>query len=644
MNNRYEHLLKPIRIGSQIFRNRVWAAPITPHALQATEPWPAESTIRHYAGKAAAGAACVTCSGISLLPEENDGEHLGIDFRTPSHRNYLSQLAEAIHASNAKASMELGGFHIPGACYAVVGGVVDPLFGGVSEEMPLSVMELACQAYADAAEACVESGFDCIMLNFGHHNDMGQFLSPMSNTRADDFGGESLENRARFPIMLLNAVRSRIGRGTVLELRISGSEYEPGGITIEESIAFTRMIEDTIDIIHVSAGTLSPRWIYYTHPSALLPPMPNAHLAKAIKQANVRIPVMAVGGIQDLDMAESFMAESGVDLVSIARGLIADPELVHKAYAGRGEDVTPCLRCMHCHDSAVTGRQFRCSVNPQIGIEHLLDGLICAPEEKKTVAVIGGGPAGLKAALTAADRGHEVHLFEQEQTLGGQLRFADHVPFKQDLKKYKDYLIAQVRKRDIQVCLGIRATSALLTELEPDAVIVAIGAENVRPPVPGVDRACVMQATEIFGQEQRVGQTAVVIGGGQVGCETALHLAKLGREVIVVEMAEELFSGSLYYSYNEALISEMELTGRIEVLTDTRCLAIWDNEVNVLSAGSEKSLRADTVILATGLKPRLDEAVSLMESAPVCFAAGDCIKAASVEEATRTAFYAASEL
>lgn len=645
MNSVYPHLTAPIKIKNHIFRNRIWTAPITPHALQSTEPYPTEAVITHFANKAKGGAACVTCSGVALLPEENSGAFLSYDLTVKSHLNILSQLSERIHAHGAKASMELGGFHIPGKSYGVVGGMEDMMFGGVTEEMPEEAMLTACKAYADAAEAVKTAGFDVVMLNFGHHNDMGQFLSPLSNTRTDKYGGASLEDRARFPMMLLDSVRERIGPDMLIELRISGAEFEPGGIEIEESIEFIRMIEDKIDLIHVSAGMLTPRWVAVCHPSALTEPMPNAYLAAAVKAAGVKIPVMAIGGIQDLDAAEKFMADTGVDIVTMARGIIADTDIGNKAIQGRGEDVTPCVRCMHCHDSACSNYHFRCTVNPAIGIEHCLEQITSKATSGKRVAVIGGGPAGMNAALYADRLGHEVTLFEASGSLGGQIKFTDHVDFKHDLKRYKDFLIRHVEKSGVNIVLNQPASPEEIEKLGFAAVLVAVGAEPARPPIPGRDGDNVVQAANIFGNEGIVGYMAAVIGGGQVGCETALHLARLGRRVTILEMADELCPGGDYYSYSSALILELELSGMVEILTGVTCTGINNDGVSYkTSDGEEKRVAADTVIMAAGMKGKTQEAFDYARSAEKFFAIGDCSRVASVEEAVRSAFYSAHNI
>ncbi len=207
--------------------------------------------------------------------------------------------------------------------------------------------------YAAGAAACKKAGFDMVMLHFGHGLQVGQFLSPLTNRRTDRYGGPSFENRVRFPVMIIDRIREKVGRDLLIEVRISGTEYEPGGIMPEESIAFTRLIEDKIDLIQVSAGMHNPKWMTTCHPCGFLPLMPNVWLAKAFKNAGVKVPVAAIGGIQDLKSAEAFLADGGADVLQVCRGMLADPELVNKAYEGRARGCSPmfslyALPQQHC--------------------------------------------------------------------------------------------------------------------------------------------------------------------------------------------------------------------------------------------------------------------------------------------------------
>ena len=630
-------VLQPVRIGGVLLKNRIVSAPTTMHSLSNGELYPTEDAISFFESRARAGVGMVTVAGLKVGKDvADDGQNTAWDVNQPNHRNKLMELVERVHFYGAKISMELIGIFPEG--YTVSDGC--SIMGwATGHEITREAMEAFKEEWAQAAADLVDCGFDAILIHSGHSVPLAQFLSPLTNKRTDEYGG-STENRCRYLSEILDAIRARVGKKLLIEVRISGTEFEEGGIDLEEGIRIGEQIQDHLDILQVSAGMHNPKWMTWVHPCGFRPPMPNVCVAEAFKKTGkFHVPIVTLGAIDSLESAEKIIEDGKADLVTMARSLIADPELIHKGVKGKTEDVTPCIKCMRCHDSTVYGHHFQCAVNPTAGLEASLQKLVQAPGACKKVAVIGGGPAGMKAACVAADRGHQVTLFEQSDRLGGMLHYAGYFSFKYPVKDYMNWLIRQVNKRPITVKLGTKAVPETVAGY--DAVLVAIGAEPLILPVPGVQEAKV--AIETLGHEEKLGDSVILIGGGQVGCETALHYASLGKKVTVVEMQSELAPDASTTGRNE-LLTEIEKEKNFITLTGAKCVSVTATSVTYEKDGKQETITADSVVLSAGMKSKTQEADSFIGTAMDFAEIGDCVRARTVEYATKEAYYAAVNL
>ena len=674
--SKYPHVLSPLVVRGHVLKNRLEVSNSLPHFLQGNEPFPAESVITHYANKAKAGAAIVTCMGINnfsrdmIVPMEADFTHFpDFDLYNPACQNYLMQMADAIHYHGAVACM--GFFVGPPSGYPLQkpdGSLeilrlsdiansrplseeeVDPF--GQSDMMTRSVkaallnttpehMEFIADSLAQQVKILKFLDFDMVSIHLCYRGQLPtQFLSPLTNTRKDEYGG-SLENRAKFPLMCLKKIREAAGRDMIVEILFSGEEPE-GGYTMDEGVEFLKMAEPYVDIVQFRAGEADPN-----HPI----PFEQEHTpflkyAENAKKKGLKMKVACVGGFHYFDDVEAAVAEGKVDIVSAARAFISNPNYVQLMQEGRADDLVPCLRCNKCHgrgphDPFVSV----CSVNPRIGIEHRLDVLESPAQPGMRIAVIGGGPAGMKTAMDLCDRGHKVTLYEAEDHLGGAIYHADFVPFKWTLRDFKQYLIHQVEKRPIDVKLNTRATPEMIQAEGFDMVISALGASPAKPPIPGLDKPHVMVATESMIHPETVGHNVVVIGGGEVGVEAGMNLAQKGHEVTVLEMTHMLAPESTAIHYYSMFKDAWEKLPGFHSVVKATVTAVEDDKVTYLDAeGVEHAIPCDSVVISLGMRAKTDEALAFSSTADRFAIIGDCKKPATVQQAMRQAYAVAHSI
>jgi NADPH-dependent 2,4-dienoyl-CoA reductase/sulfur reductase-like enzyme len=425
------------------------------------------------------------------------------------------------------------------------------------------------------------------------------------------------------------------------------SDYITSGPDMEEVLKMVKEIEGLADILRmkdIGHNTNHPNSFTIEKDKPLTLPF-----AQAIKDAGLKIITAPNGGFHVPALNESFIATGKTDMVAMATPLFADPEYVQKAYEGRAEDITPCVRCHNCHGiSRTIGPWYdTCSVNPTWGLSETKKKSIRPPALAKKVAVIGGGPAGMKAAITAAKRGHKVTLYEKRDALGGLLRHTDYTKWKWSYRDFKDYLVKQTYKTGVDVKLGMSATPEMIKSKGFDTVLAATGAEPIVPKIPGVNSNNVFSILDAYRKKETLGKNVVIIGAGVFGTETAICLAKDGHKVMVLASGKEMIPASHIGPHNyENQIDLYRNHENISYELETIATKISKNKVTYRDAsGKEKSVKADSVVIYAGLKPKMDEALNFSGSAGQVLLLGDCTgNAGTVQKTIRSAYFIASQV
>ena len=631
------------KIGKLNLKNRIAMASMGCGGLIQTDGKLSQRGIDYYIARSKGGAGLIITSScqvsreLEYLPIRPLVPYLVIDSRKVCS-SWLDELADGVHDYGAKVAIQLQaglgralsrqdlkdrGTREP------IGPSAVPCFYDPSimtREMTPEEIGGLIGAFAFAAEIVRDAGIDAIELNCHGGYLIDQFLTACWNKRTDQYGG-SLDGRLRFLTEIIRGIKRVCGTDYPVIVKYGLVHYFEGGREIEEGLEIARRLEALgADALSVDAGSYETH--YWLIPSEFQPPGCAVHLAERVKKA-VKIPVMTVSKMGYPRLAEKVIEEGKADFVALGRALLADPEWPNKLKEGRLEDIRPCIGCLEgCRHRIQDGKSISCTVNPATGKEKEL--VIQPVEKKRSVLVLGGGPGGMEAARVAALRGHHVTLWERGDALGGNLIPASQPEFKQDYKILIDYLSTQVRKLGVDVQLGKEDTGCeAVQRFKPDVVFVATGSTPILPEIPGVKGRNVVTANDLLLGKKETGEFVIIIGGGIIGCETALSLSQKGKRVTIIESLDDVARDM--YSINRMHLLKLLADGGVKILTRTRVVEIRDEEIAIVGKDDRPStLRVDTVVLAVGLKPNSEPYERLLGKVPEVYSIGDCTKARKV--------------
>lgn len=645
--NRYPHVFQPITIRGLTLKNRLQYAPTVVLKCEPNGDM-SRDMLEFMEWQAKTGVAYVTVGDTPVVHDETSAWLCEMNVNSDDCIHGMNQLAEAARRHGAEISVELAhagrGSHVgPNDPPAPCPSAERPLPGGTTNLKSMDKDDMAYMAgrYADCALRCKKAGFKMVMLHCAHGNLIAQFLSPLSNCRTDEYGG-SPENRRRWPLEVLKAVREAVGDDMVVEIRVSATEDTPGGYELAESLDFMEAAQEYVDIIHVSRGVIFTDAACNTIPTYFRSGPLNVDFAAEAKK-RLRIPVCVVGMITTLEQAEEVIASGKADIVAMAKSFMADGELVHKSLDGMAGAVRPCTRCDLCGNANMYGTSMRCAVNPRLGLDP--DPELLPAEQRKKVLIVGGGPAGMMAAQTAVKRGHSVVLCEKAPRLGGLLNDATVLPFKNYMRDYLDWDIRETLECGADIRLNTAVDADYIDRENPDAVIVATGSNYLLPPIPGIETAVPVHEADLGHAE---GERIVVCGGGLSGCECALALAMSGKQVTVVDQIP--VEG---FCPNMPIFNHADLFGRLEkhgvtLVGGHRITAFTADGVETVNANGEKRVfPCDAAVNALGVKP--DNALGLELLAKYgshqVILVGDCVgKGRNYGDANREGYEAAMRL
>ena len=655
---RYPHVFEPFEIRGVLFKNHLEQAPPGCFFSGDERGFVTDDFVSYFRQYARGGVAVCNVGNCSIDITESSDEARQLQLSDPDCVQPLRKFSEMCAVYGAQGSLELthngkdtafeNVGHAPYSASSFI-TKAEERRAAMLGRAPVATIEMSkakiqetVEKYARAARFCKEAGMQMCMIHGAHGNLIAQFASPYYNRRSDEYGG-SLQNRARFACEVLEAVRGAVGEDFVIEYRLSADEFHPEQMRFPETLEFIKYIKDRTDILHVSAGLHDlygePWYLRYLMTNYTMPQQFNVHFSDAVKRAYPDLRVAVVGAIKDPGQAEEIIASGKADLVAMNRALHADYDMPRKYAEGKEWQHMPCLRCS-CFRLASPHTAKLCSVNPMWGrFKEYPEGVLPPAPVKKKVAVIGGGPAGIESVKWLLQRGHEVTLYEKGEAVGGRVRDAVSAEFKQDLRDYLRYMEDFAANCGARVLLNTEATPELLASEGYDALIAVLGSEPLLPRFPGAEKPHVHWAPDAENGRVPCGKDVVIVGGSSVGTEASIHLASEGRQVTVLEMAEQV---DLWRTGAASDLLELSREKGVERLLGWKLLEIRDEEVlaEQVSTGEQRTIPADTVLLAVGMKPRRSEALKFAHLCPETsfYIIGDAARSGDIRDAVFQAF------
>ena len=638
----FPRLFSPVRIGRMEIKNRVAMTAMGVN-LAVVGGGVNDDLIAFYEARARGGVGLIISGVCRIMDGAGASEPCQLAARNPGDIQGLTRLMDTVHKYGAKMFIQLQ--HPGRQASSSIGGeqpvsasaVASPITSETPRALTIPEISEIQHAFIKGARLCQMAGVDGIELHGAHGYLINSFLSPYLNKREDEFGG-SLENRLRFLTEIITGIRSACGAAFPLGVRLSAEEFLGNrGNDLLTSCRISEELEKTgIDFLDVSSTIPdSPKFTACIEPGTIEQGW-KKYMAAEIKK-HVNLPVIAVANIKDPAVAEAILSEGCCDMVGVARGHLADPEWCKKAKAGKSETIRKCIGCLVCFDEIEHARHVKCSVNPITGREREFT----APLRNgagRTVAVVGGGPAGLTAAMALQERGFRAVLFDPSERLGGTLNIADKGFARDKITRFVDSMIAQVEESKVELRLGEEATLEKVRELSPCGVFVACGAKPFIPPVPGVDRKNVVIAEDVLSGQAQVKGECVIIGSGMTGLETAEVMMLAGHKTTLVDMLPEIGAGA-------NIIVILDIKERMACydpvcLPSHRLLKITEAgvELECLQTHGTVFINADTVILAMGIRPNSNVVNQFRVAFPEARVIGDAARGGRIVDATQDAY------